>query len=108
MKSRIHQLADLILNIEAEMRGIALWDSTPPSEEAMQSLVPFCHDTLYFHQWMQWVFLPKMRSAIETERDMPTTSDIYPLAEYSLQKVERNTQQLLQLIEQFDRLISRT
>jgi len=104
---RTHQLADLILNIEAEMRTIALWETNHPPADSLKSLTPFCHDKLYFHQWMQWVFLPKMRTVIETETDMPTTSDIFPLAEYSFQKLEQNTQQLLQLIEQFDRFISR-
>jgi len=104
---RIHQLADLILNIEAEMRTIALWESRPPPADALRSLAPFCHDRLYFHQWIQWVLLPKMRKVIETETDIPTSSDIYPLAEYSFQKLKQETRQLLLLINQFDRLISR-
>ncbi|MDH3353620.1 MAG: YqcC family protein [Chromatiales bacterium] len=107
MNYKIHQLADLILNIEAEMRTIALWETTHPATDSLKSLAPFCHDKLYFHQWLQWVFLPKMRTVIETETDMPATSDIFPLAEYSFQKMEHSTQQLLQLIKQFDRLISR-
>jgi len=89
------------------MRFITLWESDPPSADSLSSLAPFCHDTLYFHQWLQWSFLPKMRQTLETEVDMPSSSDIFPLAEYSLQKLPQNTQQLLQLIKQFDRLISR-
>jgi len=107
LDKRAHLIADLVLNIEAEMRTTALWGSHEPKTDALNSLAPFCHDTLYFHQWMQWVFLPKMRHAIETEVDMPSSSDIFPLAEYSLQKLPQNTQQLLQLIKQFDRLISK-
>lgn len=107
MDIRTHQLADLVLNIEAEMRTTALWESNAPKSDALNSLAPFCHDTLYFHQWMQWVFLPGMRRAIETETDMPSSSDIFPLAEYSFQKLEQNTQQLLLLIQQFDHLISK-
>lgn len=89
------------------MRSITLWESMPPPDTALNSIIPFCHDKLQLHQWMQWVFLPKMKEVIETEHDMPSSSDIFPLAEYSFQKLEHNTQQLLQLIEQFDRLISR-
>ncbi|NOR51072.1 MAG: hypothetical protein GQ470_00490 [Gammaproteobacteria bacterium] len=107
MDNRIHQLADLVLNIESEMRAITLWESNPPSADSLNSLAPFCHDTLHFHQWMQWVFLPRMRQSIETEIDMPTTSDIFPIAEYSFQQLELNTQQLLQIIRQFDLLISK-
>lgn len=89
------------------MRTSALWDSNVPTARALNSLAPFCHDTLSFHQWLQWVFLPKMKRAIESETDMPSSSDIFPLAEYSFQKLQQNTQQLLRLIEQFDRLISK-
>ncbi len=107
MDHRCHQLADLILNIEAEMRKIALWDLSPPTDAALHSLAPFCHDTLQFYQWLQWVFLPKMKMAIETENDMPSSSDIFPLAEYRLKKSGQNCQQLLSYILQFDRLISK-
>lgn len=106
MDTFIHQLADLILGIEAEMRRIGLWQSEPPEKEALNSLVPFCHDTLAFEQWLQWVFLPKMKKVIETEEDLPTTSEIYPLAEYNLDRLPQQTEKLLELIKQFDDFIN--
>ena len=103
-----HQLADLILEIEAEMRRIQLWESERPSEEALSSLVPFCHDTLAFHQWLQWVFLPKMKAVVETEEDFPTSSEIAPLAEYSFERLPQDTSRLLELIRSFDDFINST
>jgi len=102
----IHQLADLILGIEAEMRRIGLWQCEPPDEEALNSLVPFCHDTIAFEQWLQWVFLPKMKTVIETEEDFPASSEIYPLAEYSLERLPQQSEKLLELIKQFDDFIN--
>lgn len=107
MDTQSHQLADLILDIEAEMRRISLWEGERPSDEALSSLVPFCHDTLEFHQWLQWVFLPKMKAVLETEENFPTSSDIAPLAEYSLARIPQNTGRLLQLIQKFDEFINR-
>jgi uncharacterized protein YqcC (DUF446 family) len=103
-----HQLADLILAIEAEMRCISLWEQLRPEEEALSSLVPFCHDTLTFHQWLQWVFLPKMKIVVETGDDFPTSSDIHPLAEYSLASLPQETDKLLVLISRFDDFINHT
>lgn len=102
-----HQLADLILGIEAEMRRIGLWQSERPDAEALSSLVPFCHDTLAFSQWLQWVFLPKMKAVVETEEDFPASSDITPLAEYSFERLPQQTGRLLELIAAFDDFINR-
>ncbi len=89
------------------MRRISLWESQRPSEEALSSLVPFCHDTLAFHQWLQWVFLPKMKTVLETEEDFPSSSEIAPLAEYSLARLPHATDRLLNLLREFDEFINR-
>lgn len=107
MDTLSHQLADLLLAIEAEMRRISLWEEARPSDEALSSLVPFCHDTLAFHQWLQWVFLPKMKRVLETEEDFPASSDITPLAEYSFAQLPHSTGKLLELIREFDEFINR-
>lgn len=106
MDTLSYQLADHLLAIEAEMRHISLWDSQRPSEEALSSLVPFCHDTLAFHQWLQWVFLVKMKTVLETEEDFPSSSDISPLAEYSFARLPHRTDALLDLIREFDDFIN--
>ena len=107
MDQFLHQQAELLLEIEAEMRRTSLWSSQCPPQTALESLAPFCHDTLSFPLWMQWVMLPKMKQVIEEEVDIPTSSDIYPLAEYALTPMNCPTEKLLQLIKQFDQLISR-
>lgn len=103
----LHPLADLLLAIEAEMRRSGIWENTSPPDHALESLAPFCHDTLTLPQWLQWVFLPKMKQALENEVGMPASSDITPLAEYSFARVPQNTARLLELLRQFDDLINR-
>jgi len=41
------KLAQALEQLEAEMRQCEVWQSTPPSLEAMQSVEPFSIDTLY-------------------------------------------------------------
>ncbi len=102
-----HQLADLILALEAEMRRLGLWETQPPEPQDLESLVPFCHDTLRFEQWLQWVFLAKMKQVLETEEGFPASSDIAPLAEYRFTMLPQHTDQLLALIEAFDKFINK-
>ncbi len=103
----IHQLADLLLEIEAELRRTGLWQDEAPPDQALQSLVPFCHDTLRLEQWLQWVFVPKMKGVIEGREECPNSSEIAPLAEYRFQQLQVESGRLLSLIEKFDRLINR-
>lgn len=107
MDKLIHQTADQLLAIEQEMRRIGLWESTPPPQEALESLVPFCYDTLKFEQWLQWVFLSKMKQALEKQIDFPTSSNIATLAEMCFQEMSRaDTKRLLELLSQFDEIIN--
>ncbi len=102
-----HHLADLLLEIEAEMRRSGLWEAQAPAPQAMQSLVPFCHDTLRFEQWLQWVFLSKMKRVIEGAETCPSSSEITPLAEHRFEQLEQPTALLLDLLSRFDDFINR-
>lgn len=106
MNNATHQLADLLLAIEAEMRRIGLWETEKPSQEALSSLAPFAYDTLEFHQWLQWIFLPKTKEIVEQDRAWPSRSDIFPIAEHVFQEVPADTGTLLALIRRFDRFIN--
>jgi len=90
--------------IEHEMRQLGLWSCEPPSEEALASQVPFCYDTLFFHEWLQWVFMPRMARLLEAGGVPPQACDIAPLAEYSFLDLPQDTDELLMLIETFDAL----
>lgn len=89
------------------MRRLGMWETQPPDSDALESLVPFCHDTLRFEQWLQWVFLAKMKQVLESEEGFPASSDISPLAEYRFTMLPQQTDQLLALIQQFDDFINR-
>jgi uncharacterized protein YqcC (DUF446 family) len=107
MDTLLHQVADQLLAIEMEMRRIGMWESTAPAQEALESLVPFCYDTLKFEQWLQWVFLPKMKQALEQQIDFPASSDIATLAEMCFVELHSTeTAHLLELLKSFDETIN--
>ncbi len=57
-------LVKLLDELEVRLRAAQLWQATPPSSQALVSQEPFAVDTLLPHEWLQWIFLPKMQQAI--------------------------------------------
>lgn len=88
------------------MRRLGLWSLETPSPRALASPHPFCFDTLALEQWLQWVFLPRMRALIERGEGMPTDCSILPLAEEVFRGDERDYAELLRIISAVDELVS--
>ncbi|ENM5826917.1 YqcC family protein [Vibrio metoecus] len=57
-------LVKLLDELESTLRAAQLWQATPPTPNALASQEPFAVDTLLPHEWLQWIFLPKMKQAI--------------------------------------------
>lgn len=75
------EIASLLIDIEAELRRLRLWDAEPPTPEALASTEPFCVDTLSFPQWLQFIFLPRMHALVAAQQLPPGRCEIRPLAE---------------------------
>lgn len=67
--------------LEQILKSLELWQDTPPSEKALQSQQPFCVDTLSFDQWLQWVFIERMKLLIANRQPLPQKSAVLPMAE---------------------------
>lgn len=104
MDARLPQLADQLLLIERELRLLGWWEASPPSLEKLASQEPFCVDTLDFHQWLQWVFLARMKLILEQGLALPSASGILAMAEMTWQ-ARPETAALRQQLEAFDALI---
>ncbi len=108
MDRRFPEVAEHLLLIERELRALGWWSNTPPSDEALSSGEPFCVDSLEFEQWLQWIFLPRMKHILENDLPLPGASGILEMAEMVYATRQRETQPLQQLLAQFDRLIAAT
>jgi uncharacterized protein YqcC (DUF446 family) len=100
------RIADILLQVEATLRTHGRWEPAQPPDQALESRQPFCIDTLRFEQWLQWIFLPRMKKILEASRPLPARSGIYSYAEHSLRKNDPPTPALLILIRRFDELIA--
>ncbi len=100
------EIADLALLLEAEMRRLELWSRERPSDEALASMQPFCIDTLSFPEWLQFIFLERVRIIVQEEAALPANSDIVPLAEEYFRASEENYGDIISLLGRFDRLIT--
>ena len=108
MEARVAQLAEQLLLIERELRVLGWWQSEAPSAEALASQEPFCVDSLTFEQWLQWIFLPRMKQLLETGADLPSVSGIQAMAEMVYREQPGVARRLLELLGEFDRLLTRT
>ena len=101
-----NRIADVLLEVEASLRTHGKWDDHKPDAHALNSQVPFCMDTLSFEQWLQWIFLPRMKNTIEETKPLPAKSGIFEYAEECLHKDDPSTGNLLKLLKRFDDLIT--
>lgn len=99
-------VADMLMDIETEMRILRWWDAVPPSPQALASDIPFGADTLEFYQWVQFVFLPRMHALVEQRLPLPTACGIAPMLEESSRASGRESVRLRDLFTRFDTLLS--
>lgn len=104
MDARFPAVAQQILLIERELRVQGWWEEQAPSAEALASVEPFCVDSLAFEQWLQWIFLPRMKDLLEAGAALPRVSGIQSMAEQVYSQQAR-AQGLIALLGEFDALI---
>ncbi|WP_166264880.1 YqcC family protein [Marinobacter caseinilyticus] len=102
----VDEVADSLLRIEAELRRLSVWATETPMPSALQSDKPFCVDTLEFTEWLQFIFLPKMKVLVEQGRTLPQVSGMAPMAEEYFQARRHSGGALVQELKLMDRLLS--
>ena len=100
------EIAEVLIDVEAQLRQLGLWDKIPPSSQALASAEPFCVDTLTLPQWLQFVFIPTIYSMLEAEEPLPDRCGIAPMAEEFFRDSGLGIEALLQSLESIDELLS--
>lgn len=87
-----------LAQLEQLMQDLALWQEQCPSQEALASIQPFAVDTLTATEWLQWIFIPKLRQLVEQQSPLPTQIAITPYLEESCKELA-GLSELLQVIK---------
>ena len=61
--------------IDAEMKRLGVWQPGPLAPEKARFTQAFGMDTMAFTEWLQFVFLPRVRECLETG-DFPASSQV--------------------------------
>lgn len=101
------RLSEHLDRLESALTTCGLCQEIPPAAEALQSLQPFCVDTLSFSQWLQFVFVVRMRTIVDNELALPGACAITPMAEESLRHLDCDTRELLATLADIDQLLGR-
>ncbi len=98
------QLKQQLYALEQVLKQNTLWSEGMPSEQALASQQPFAIDYLEAHQWLQWIFIPKMHALIESNYPLPSQIAISPYIEEALKEHE-NLADLLQPLLAIEELL---
>ena len=101
------QLSSTLQQLEEELCRLGWWEETPPEPSALASTQPFHADTIAFQQWLQWIFIPRVRELITNEERLPGRCDITPMGEVAWREEQpEQVESLLSLLRSLDRQLS--
>lgn len=102
-------LLELKLNeIESEMKKIGFWEENPPDLQAAfaSGQMQNYFDAPSFELWLQCIFLPNARRAIQTTT-LPKDSQVGVMAmrQYDYHSIVPEAQHLVSLLHEFDKMV---
>jgi uncharacterized protein YqcC (DUF446 family) len=89
--------------IEDEMKRINFWQDTPIDPAAMNFKKAFAMDTMAYTQWLQFIFIPRVKQIIAEHGKFPSSSSVgtQAIREFDGQDQANN---LVTLLCEFDAL----
>ncbi|HSB89574.1 MAG TPA: YqcC family protein [Anaerolineales bacterium] len=66
--NRSAAIAAKLDEIESEMRAIGFWQASPLEPHQLEFSAAFGTDKMSFSQWLQFIFIPRVREAIAVNR----------------------------------------
>ena len=90
--------------LAALLKKHQLWQNEPIDPALLHSSVPFCHDTLIFEQWLQFVFIEKIQQIITMKQPLPRNFAIAPMAQMTLTD-KSGSEEIISLLTQIDSLL---
>ncbi len=91
--------------LESALAAAKLLENDLPSKAALSSDAPFCYDSLQYHQWLQFVFLPKTRELVSEEAVPAARSQIAPFVEHEMSGSGKYYGEILIAVKRLDKLL---
>jgi uncharacterized protein YqcC (DUF446 family) len=76
MQPSYEEVGQHIDGIEAEMKRTGFWSDEQPTPEMYNFTQAFAMDTMPFSYWLQFIFIPRVRSIIAEQGDFPRSSQV--------------------------------
>lgn len=92
--------------LQSQMERKGLWQTLPPSPDKMMSVEPFSIDTLTFLEWLQWVYIARLRAIIEADAELPSGAQVYPYGEEAFKAAGIQADDILLTVKRLDQLLS--
>ena len=103
---KYEHLINLLNELQTELKLAGLWSDTEPSKVALSSSQPFGLDTLTFYEWLQFVFVKKLRLICDRRESLPDSSDVTTMAEEVFKSDEITAPAVIRILITVDRFIS--
>ena len=100
------RVSQILEKLELELKRLALWQERAPAAEALASTLPFCMDTLEFHQWLQFVLLVRLRQMLLLQMPLPTQIALYPMATEVYKQSLQTYAPLLECLAELDEALT--
>ena len=104
--SRYQALSDALNKLESMLGELGLWSNNRPSAKALSSVQPFCYDTLELEQWLQFIFIGRLRELIEQHDQLPDICGITPYLDMLTGSGRKIHPRLYQALEEIDVLLT--
>jgi uncharacterized protein YqcC (DUF446 family) len=103
-------VAAKINEIEAEMRRMGMWQDQPLTPEQLDFEKPFGMDKLALEQWLQFIFIARVREIIAAKGKFPSGSQVADQAfrEWVMWGSRTDVEPLIQLLREFDALFGKS
>ena len=105
---KYQQVQRLLIQLQEELRQLELWQQQSPPASALRSTQPFAVDTLDFHQWLQFVMIPRLQSIVVERGPLPARMAVSPMAVQVYKGQLKEHRELIMCLRELDTFVSGT
>lgn len=92
--------------LQDALQELSKWQSVSPPAAALRSTQPFAVDTLEFHQWLQFIMIPRMQKLVDERQPLPTNIAVSPMAAQVYKGDLKRHRELIAILRQLDKVLS--